>query len=276
MVMRASGVSLYRAALPLILFAAVWGGALFFLEERVLGDANRTADQLRDTIRGRPPHTATIANLPWMVGEDGRIYHYANFEPARAASRGATLTALSVFETADAPYRLTTHTYASSATSEKGSWSARKGWRQSFSESRASREEFEQRALTLPPVEDFRRAQVDASQMSYRELRQYVRRLGASGFNVAEQSVNLHHKVAFPAVALVMTLLAVPFGVTTGKKGALYGIGLAAILAGAYFLLLTVFMAVGAAGVLPPVLAAWAPNLLFAAGALFMMFTVRT
>ena len=63
---------------------------------------------------------------------------------------------------------------------------------------------------------------------------------------------------------------------TTGKKGALYGIGLATILASSYFLLLTIFMAIGAAGVLPAALAAWGPNILFGSGALFMMLTVRT
>ena len=40
--------------------------------------------------------------------------------------------------------------------------------------------------------------------------------------------------------------------------------------------LLTIFMAIGAAGVLPPALAAWGPNILFGAGALFLMLTVRT
>ena len=73
-----------------------------------------------------------------------------------------------------------------------------------------------------------------------------------------------------------MTLLAVPFGATTGKKGAMYGIGLATVMAGAYFLILTLSLAVGAAGVLPPALAAWAPNLIFASFAVFLMFTVRT
>ena len=94
--------------------------------------------------------------------------------------------------------------------------------------------------------------------------------------NVAEQEVQLHRKLAFPAVTLVLTLLAIPFGVTTGKKGALYGIGLAIVLAGAYFLLTTLFMAAGAAGVLPAPLAAWSVNLLFAIGALYLVFTVRT
>jgi lipopolysaccharide export LptBFGC system permease protein LptF len=159
---------------------------------------------------------------------------------------------------------------------DAGQWQAESGWTQSFAGDAVTRQEFDHLALPLPPVEHFRRARVDASEMTYTELREYVRRLGASGFNVAEQAVNLQHKLAFPAVTIVMTLLAIPFGVTTGKKGALYGIGLAAVLAGSYFLLLTIFMAIGAAGVLPPALAAWGPNILFGSGALFLMLTVRT
>jgi lipopolysaccharide export LptBFGC system permease protein LptF len=128
----------------------------------------------------------------------------------------------------------------------------------------------------MPPVDDFRRAQVDSATMNFGQLREYVRRLGSSGVNVAEQEAQLHRKLAFPAVTLVLTLLAIPFGVTTGKKGALYGIGLAIVLAGAYFLLNTLFMAAGAAGVLPAPLAAWSVNLLFTIGALYLVFTVRT
>ena len=60
--------------------------------------------------------------------------------------------------------------------------------------------------------------------------------MSSSGVNLAEQRVNLHRKIAFPLVTLVMTFLAVPFGVTTGKKGTLYGIGLAIVLAFSYFL----------------------------------------
>jgi lipopolysaccharide export LptBFGC system permease protein LptF len=73
-----------------------------------------------------------------------------------------------------------------------------------------------------------------------------------------------------------MTLLAVPFGVTIGRKGALYGIGLAAMIAGAYFLLMTVFIAAGSAALLPPMLAAWGANLIFGAAAAYMLLTVRT
>ena len=77
----------------------------------------------------------------------------------------------------------------------------------------------------------------------------------------------LQRKVAFPFVTLIMTLLAVPFAVTTGRRGALYGVGVGIVLAIVYWMTLSVFGAIGAGGLISPMLAAWAPNILFAAAA---------
>ena len=52
--------------------------------------------------------------------------------------------------------------------------------------------------------------------------------------------------------------------------------GLALVLAISYWLLMTIFVAMGAAAVLPASLAAWAANILFLAGALYLVLTVRT
>jgi lipopolysaccharide export LptBFGC system permease protein LptF len=100
--------------------------------------------------------------------------------------------------------------------------------------------------------------------------------LRASGFRVVPYMVQLQRKVAFPFITLIMTLLAVPFAVTTGRRGALYGIGIGIVLAITYWTMQSVFAAVGAGGVISPVLAAWAPNILFGAAAVYMMLTVRT
>jgi LPS export ABC transporter permease LptG/LPS export ABC transporter permease LptF len=278
-VMRACGVSLYRLAVPLLLFAGLGSLTLFAIEERVLGEANRTAAGLRDELRDGPggPRTLNVANLNWLVAEDGRIYNYLGFESAsRLNGNRPAVRALSVFEPQREPYRLREHQYAFRAFFEGGAWRAEHGWSQRFDADTTTREEYDVKTLPLAPPADFQRAQVDASLMNFRELLDYVRRLGASGYNVAEHSVDLHRKLAFPMVTIVMTLLAIPFGVTIGRKGTLYGIGLAAILAGGYFLLMTFFVAVGAAGLLPPMLAAWGANIIFGAGALYMMFTVRT
>src|SRR5947209_14131146 len=112
--------------------------------------------------------------------------------------------------------------------------------------------------------------------MTYGQLRSYIAQLRTSGFDAVPQMVELQRKIAFPLVTLVMTLLAVPFAVTTGRRGALYGIGVGIVLAIVYWTMLSVFAAMGAGGLLTPMLAAWAPNILAGAVAICLLLTVRT
>ena len=53
-VMRACGISLYRTALPLLIFGLGASAVLFGLQERVIAFTNREADRLNRTIRGLP------------------------------------------------------------------------------------------------------------------------------------------------------------------------------------------------------------------------------
>jgi lipopolysaccharide export LptBFGC system permease protein LptF len=73
-----------------------------------------------------------------------------------------------------------------------------------------------------------------------------------------------------------MTLLGVPFGVSTGRRGTLYGIGLGIVIALCYWILISAFVAVGKGGLLSPVLAGWAPNILVASMASYLFLTART
>lgn len=279
MVMRACGISLYRAAAPLLAMSGVWAVLLFAMGSDVQARSKRTATLLDDQIRGRESHTVSLTNPRWLVGEDGRIYHFQVYEAAspRNAHR-PTVHGLAIYETAKAPYRLVTHTTAERAALTDNVWRPATAWIQRFDANAGAeaRRDVTGAPLTLPDVEEFRRVQGDASQMTLGELREYVRRFGESGYNIAEHEVGLHQKLAFPAVAIIMTLIAIPFGATTGRKGALYGIAIAFLLAGAYFLVQTFFTAVGAAGIMPPALAAWGTNGVFALGALYLLLTVRT
>jgi len=280
-VMRACGVSLYRAAAPLLVFALMLSGVLLLVEERVLGEANRTASVLRNEFRdrhpGEVPAGVTFQNHRWLVGDDGRIYHYALFTLADPANGGRpAIQNLSVFDVETHPYRLRAHLYAARAQFDGQAWRLDRGWTQEFDRDTAIRRDFQNQTVTLANIAEFQNADIDPDTMTYFTARAYVARLGASGVNIAEERVNLHRRLAFPLVTVVMTLLAIPFGVTIGRKGALYGIGLATILAGSYFLVMTFFVAFGSAGLLPPMLAAWGANILFAAGATYMILTVRT
>ena len=122
----------------------------------------------------------------------------------------------------------------------------------------------------------FKADRTDAGLMNFRELDRHIVDLRARGFDVVDLVVELHRKVSFPFITFILTLIAVPFAVTTGARGALYGVGVGIVLAFGYWFVLSVFGALGSAGVLMPATAAWAPNLLFGASAGYFLLTVRT
>ncbi len=269
-VMKACGVSLYRIALPIVALSLLWSAALFGLEQEILARANRRASALDATIRGLPPKTLNPLSRHWVIGRDGSIYHYGYFDP-----RQRVLTGLTIYRPAPDAWRLAARTYASTAQYLDG-WVGVNGWKQDLGSRSPTWRPFTRAPLQVDPPEYFETEQTDADTMTVAQLRRYVAELSASGFDVVGLSVELQRKLAFPLVTFVMTLLAVPFGVSTGRRGTLYGIGLGVILALSYWFLMSVFIAVGKAGLLTPVLAAWTPNVIVAAAAVYMLLTART
>ena len=282
-VMKACGISLYRVAVPIVAVAVLAGGTLFALEQTILGPWNREAEAIRHVIRGGSPETFDVLNRRWVVGTGGEIYHYNYFDPRRQRFSGLT-----IYEFSDGMERLTTHTYAELATLAEGlagdgeydtaTWQLYDGWSREFGEDRQPGPfaSFDAAARAFDAPEHFATDHPEPDFMSYSQLRRYTEQLESSGFDVVEQEVALARKVSFPFVTIVMTLLAVPFAVTIGRSGAMAGIAVGIVLAITYWTANSVFAAMGTGGLLAPVLAAWAPNLLFGAGAVYMLLTVRT
>jgi LPS export ABC transporter permease LptG len=281
-VMRACGISLYRTAVPLLVFAALASAVLLGLEERVLAVSNRRAEQIRHVIRGGSAQTFDVLNRKWLVGRDGAIYHYQYFDP-----RLNELNGLSIFRFDPETHALSRRVYATRATwlpaSGQGdpstAWEASGGgWIREFGDAGAAPvySPFDTRRLALESSDYFVTEAPEPDRMNYAQLKRYIDELSASGYNVLGKEVALQRKLAFPLVTLVMTLIAVPFAVTTGRRGAMYGVGVGIVLALVYWTMISVFAAFGAGGLMAPWLAAWAPNLLFGAVALYLLLTVRT
>lgn len=278
-VMKACGISLYRVAVPMLGAALLAGGALFMLEQTVLGDSNRKAEAIKRVMNGVAPDTLDMLTRQWVVGSHGQIYHYDYFDPANSALMG-----LDVFEFSDGMRALTRLSHAKIArfapapTTHADVWRAEQTWSRELLPSgdtrRFSSEPIAE--LRLEPPSYFGTRQPEPQFMSYSQLRNYIDQLKTSGFDVIAQQVALERKASFPFVTLIMTLIAVPFAVTAGRRGAMYGIGVGIVIAISYWVAFSVFAALGTGGVVAPMLAAWAPNLLFGAGAAYLLLTVRT
>jgi LPS export ABC transporter permease LptG/LPS export ABC transporter permease LptF len=277
-VMKACGISLYRIALPMLGVALLAGGMLFGLEQTVLGDWNRRADAIKRVMNGVAPETLDMLTRQWVVGSGGQIYHYDYFDPANNALMG-----LEVFEFSDGMRALTRRSYAKVARfspqpGHPDRWRAEQTWSRELLPSGDTRQfsSAPTAELTIEPPSYFGTRQPEPEFMSYSQLRSYIDQLRTSGFDVIAQQVALERKASFPFVTLIMTLIAVPFAVSAGRRGAMYGIGAGIVIAISYWVAFSVFAALGTGGVMAPMLAAWAPNLLFGAGAAYLLLTVRT
>ena len=275
-VMKACGISLYRVALPMVGAAVLAGATIFMLEQSVLGPANRKAEAIKYVMKGNSLETFDVLNRRWVMGNDGDIYHYNYFDP-----RQRRFTGLWIYEFDDDMTRLTSRTFAQQASFvADATWRAEHGWTREFDAAGKPKPEgftaFTQTGKVFEPAALFTTESPDPDFMSYTQLRAYTERLRASGLDVVKQQVALWRKLSFPFVTLIMTLLAIPFAVTIGRSGAMAGIGVAIGIAIVYWTTISVFAAMGAGGMMAPALAAWAPNLLFGAGALYLLLTVRT
>jgi lipopolysaccharide export LptBFGC system permease protein LptF len=128
----------------------------------------------------------------------------------------------------------------------------------------------------VEPPGYFKKEVRQSSEMNYHELRAYIADLQQSGFDVVRLRVQLQKKFAYPMITLIMAILAVPFSLSSGSKGALTGIAVALSVAIVYFVAAGLFEAMGNASQLPAFMAAWAPDLIFGLLGGYLLLKVPT
>jgi len=272
--LKACGISVYRAVLPLLLLAVLSGGLAFQIQENVLPQTNKKAEELWNKINDRPPQSYSYENRRWVVGQSGkRFYHYTYFDP-----KTSTFIRLSIFDFDTARWTMTRRIFAEKAVLKDRSLSLEKGWVREFSGN--AQEKFEKReSMEIPLTEGkslFLREGHEPSKMNFGELRRYIRDVKGLGFETGRYRVDLNSKISFLFVAFIMTLLGIPFAFAMGKKGALVGIGLSVALSLVYWVAIGIFRSLGYMDYLSVFFAAWGPNIIFGLIGSYLLFRLRT
>lgn len=275
--MKATGISIYRIIFPVLVIAAVLAAGLFFFDQLYIPRANKTQETLRNQIKGKPAQTYLRPDRKWIFGQQNTIYYYEFYDPDQ--DRFANI---SIFQFDPQTFQLTRRIYAARAhwTETLHEWVFEQGWTRSFRGSAI--EEYRTFDVSTFPKEAteqpayFKKEVKQSQEMNYRELAQYIHDLQQSGFDVVRLKVQLQKKFAYPVITFVMAVLAVPFALSTGSKGALTGVAVAIGIAILYFVTSGLFEAMGNANQLPAALAAWAPDILFGLGGGYMVLKVRT
>ena len=163
-------------------------------------------------------------------------------------------------------------------TTRRATWLLEFGWIREFDGTRVtSSDTFRERNVELAESpEYFKRPVSEADKLNYGALRHQIEELAASGLDVLDLRIDLQGKVAFPLTCFVMAMVGLPFAFSVGKRGALYGVAVGLAIGLVFWGALGLFTQMGRYEILPPVLAAWGPNLLFGAGGAYMFLTART
>jgi len=275
--LKAGGISVYRASGPVLLIGALVCVTMFGVSEYILPTMNREATRYLNVIKGRPAQSSSVESHRWVLGSDGRLYNYDYLGPEGARHRDRiTLYGLTVYDVDPGPWQLRDVLYVASAAWNGMSYDLERGWRRAFGEHAAFHELSRARTREIEPPSYFGQEERAADTLRFQELRTHIATLESVGIDVVPLRVQLHHKLAYPFVCVVMTLLGIPFSFVVARRGALYGIGISILIAIVYWACLTVFETLGNTARLPPGLAAWAPNLIFGALALYLVLNLET
>lgn len=274
------GTSLYRLVLPILLPAVLLTVGDYMLQDYVLPFTTERSDEIKAEIGLGPSGSgfrAAQGRWAYAEGPAGRqVLGFADFNEETRIFQG-----LAIYYLSEDGGSLTRMEYAdrvvweaAAGSDERGRWVAYDGFRSYFEQ---AVQQFPVQELPIQePPSYFDSETKLPDQMTTPELYEYVVNLEDRGFDATRFRVDLHKKVAYPAILLVMALVAIPFGFKMGRQGTLSGIGLAIGLAVSFWIAFTFFGALGKAEVLPPPLAAWATHLIFLSLAGYLTLELNT
>jgi LPS export ABC transporter permease LptF/LPS export ABC transporter permease LptG len=274
--MKATGISIYRVVLPVLVVAAVVSGGLFFFDQLYLPQLNKRQDALRNQIKGKPAQTYLRPDRKWIFGQHNTIFYYEFFDPDQNRFGN-----ISVFEFDPNTFELTRRVFADRAhwSDTLQRWIFESGWVRDFRGTAIqgyTTFEVSTFAELAESPNYFKKEVKQSSEMSYDELRRYINDLSQSGFDVVRLRVQLHKKFAFPVMTFVMAVLAVPFALRGGRRGALTDVAMAVGIAVVFWIGMGFFEAMGNANQLPAALAAWSPDLIFGLAGGYLLLKVPT
>ncbi len=271
--MRAGGVSLWRISAPLLVVGLAVSVAVLSLAEYVVPAAAAKSNQtLEIAVRGKAPDTLKRENLWFREGQ--QIIHVDIAVPEESR-----LTGVRTFYM-DESFRILSRFDAARAEYRQGAWVAEEAVLRLFDPSTGELVALE-RHDTAPLVmerspREFEATATRNDEMTFRELRRLAQRLQEEGYEAARYRVDLQARLATPFSNLIMAFLGIPFALKKGRGTSLaVGISIALAIGLTYYLLQSFLLAFGYAAALSPLVAAWAPNLLFLLLGVWLMMSVR-
>jgi lipopolysaccharide export system permease protein len=271
--LRTSGIPVSRIAAPFLGIAMLVSLAAFLMNEFVVSPAYQRSEYIRRIlIEGQVPFSMKVRDRIWFKGEEG-FYRIASFLPAKKEMQGVT------WFTVSRPFQLSKRVDATRAIWEEGRWVFYDVVERTFQSGElAEIARADRKSIDLHETpEDFEALRKETDEMPFRKLRRYIRKIESEGYDSTPYRVDLHVKVSFPVLNIITAFLGIPFALRLPRIGGLAAAaGMSLILGFTFWVLFAVTVSIGQTGLLPPLVAAWAANILFAALGIYLLLRVES
>ena len=259
--MQACGLGLRRIGAPLLAVSTLLSGLTLVWNETVVPPCMAKARAIKDLdIKGMNAKGMLDATSLWTQVPLGFL-HVDLFDATRNRLEGITLHQV------DAKYRLEKLVEIPAAQWDGSRWVVESGTERRFD----GNGESTWGPLRDPDIDfggtpaDFRKKAPRADEFSMRQLATRIEALKAKGMDPAAFETDLHFKFALPLSGILTVLLGLPLALRgSTRTGTAQHVGTGLALCFAYWLTQALTVSAGHAAALPPVVAAWSANALFA------------
>jgi len=272
--MQANGIDALSIARPVLLIGMVATITMFLVNETVIPWSNSYSEYIQNVeIAGKKDTKLFRSDQIWLRASDA-ITHIRKFDRSKQ-----TLERVSMILW-DSDYRFSERIFADKAKWWNDHWIF-------YGVNRTVRSpDGRFQVEVLPSMEGPLKASPDdlespekaAKEMNLTQLGDYLDELIKEGQSPTRYLVDWHDKIAFPLVCLIMAALSVPFAIKVNPRGGGVALGLtiSIVVAFGFWIVHTMFIALGHGGYIPPVAAAWAANIIFGLTASILLLQAGT
>lgn len=264
------GMSLLRVTAPLLLWVVILCGVSLLVSDRVLPGMARLKNYVfYHEIKKNPSLFSMVkTNRIWYRSKD-TIFNLKTLNETAQKAQGLTLYYFN--ENWDLIQMVT----AQEVDLSGPTWKLKKGSVTLFTEESSFPMTSEFREKTITMGEDARDLSSTANTsdvLSLEELSQFIRKNKEAGLDTLRYEVDYQAKYGFALAGLVMVLLGVPFSVGKARSGGtMANLGVCLALVAVYWIFFSSALTLGYHGQVPPIVAAWGPNLIMLGVGLFLL-----
>ncbi|MDH5762529.1 MAG: LPS export ABC transporter permease LptG [Nitrospinota bacterium] len=271
--MKACGISVTGLTFPIISFSALLALGLVISNEFITPFTSQKMNYLFNIkVRGGEDQSKKSRDHLWIRSANGSIWNINSYDPVRSLMKGVSLYSLAPNQP-DIQYRID----AESALWNGKQWEFYNGYIRFFkSGTIESTKYFEKQVFpVLEKPADFKKLQKRPEEMSARYMYQTIQKQEKEGLDSTRNWIDLHQKLSYPFVSVVLALIGIPLSIRSSRKGGLLFCVWVSLVTGFIF---SFFYAMGISfghkGVFSPILAAWGPCLLFICIGFYMLLTI--